>query len=698
MFLFRGIKRQSNSKKNDMQNKLSVTAVLLIFVFLTGKVQSQTPETKFGKPDMKNLQSTVCQIDSGAHAYYVFDVGNSTFTYNTYDDSKGFQIFFQRHLCIKILDNEGKSWGDISIGLYHDGNDKEEITELKGYTYNLEKGEIVKTKLEKKDILYEETSENIETTKLAMPNLKEGSVIELEYTVKSDFLFNLHDWYFQRTIPVMYSDYTVGIPEYFYYNQTQRGYFRFRTITGSKRQTVTFRGTVRQTGSMGTTQSSSYNSTIDYTDNTLHYLAENIPAFPKEKFLKTPENYLTKVDFELKSVQFPNQPIKNYSSSWEEIDKILTESSNFGKELIRAQYMKDDAEAIKKEGKQGEALMEQALSFMKKKIGWNGTENKYITTTLDKAYKTGSGNAADVNLNLVMLLKALGFNSHPLVLSTQRNGIIYPTHPSISSFNYVIAMVDYDGEIYLMDATDLHSSINLLPVRCLNDKGRIIGDYPEKWINLMNYKSYMSQASYKINLDSTLAFKGIISRKLLQYGAYEYRSKIKNADNPEEEIKTIEGKGNDFTIDSVKVSKLDSLNEPLEIQYTMTKTSGINVSGNMIYFAPDIDPFFSENPFKLAKREFPVEFDYPMSVQRIYSFTIPANYEVTELPKPVVIKMPDNSANFYYQLTQNGNTINVSYLLNIKKSLFLPEEYESLKQFFQMLIDKHNELIVLKSV
>ena len=681
-----------------MQSKLPGIALLLIFALLTGEVQSQNPETKFGKPDIKNLQSTVCPIDSGAHAYYVFDVGNSTFTYNTYDDSKGFQIFFQRHLCIKILDNEGKSWGDIAIGLYHDGNDKEEITQLKGYTYNLEKGKIVKTKLEKGDILDEKTSENIRTTKFAMPKLKEGSLIELEYTVKSDFIFNLHDWYFQRTIPVLYSDYTVGIPEYFYYNQAQRGYFRFKTITGSKRQSVTFRGTVRQTGAMGVTRSSSYNSTIDYTDNTFHYLAENIPAFPKERFLKTPENYLTKVDFELKSVQFPQQPIKNYSSSWEKIDKMLTENTYFGKELIRAPYLKDDAEAIKEDGKKGKELMDQALSFMKKKIGWNGAANKYITTTLDKAYKTGTGNAADVNLNLVMLLKTLGFDSYPLVLSTQENGIIYPAHPSVSCFNYVIAMVSYDGKTYLLDATDPHSSINLLPVRCLNDKGRIIGDYPEKWISLMDYKSYISQANYMIRLDSTLAFKGIISRKLMQYGVYEYLSQIKNTDNPEEEIKNIEGKGNDFSIDSVKVSNLDSLNGSIDIQYNLTKTSGINASGDMVYFSPDIDPFFSENPFKLAKREFPVEFNYPMSVLRIYSFTIPENYEISELPKPIVIKMPDNSANFYYQLSQNGNNIKVSYVLNIKKSLFLPDEYESLKQFFQMLIDKHNELIVLKSV
>lgn len=121
-------------------------------------------------------------------------------------------------------------------------------------------------------------------------------------------------------------------------------------------------------------------------------------------------------------------------------------------------------------------------------------------------------------------------------------------------------------------------------------------------------------------------------------------------------------------------------------------------SAEMVYFAPTIAPFFNENPFKLEKREYPVEFNYPYTIQTVYTYTLPDNYEVAEIPEPIAVKLPDNGGNFVYQAQKLGNKLNISSIINIKKSLFLPEEYESIKIFFQHIIDKQNELVVLKSI
>ncbi len=515
--------------------------------------------------------------------------------------------------------------------------------------------------------------------------------MEIEYTIKSDFLFNLQEWYFQRAIPTLYSEYNVSIPEYFRYNQAQHGYYSIQTTTSTKNQSITF------VNREITTNAQPYTNKVQYTENCYRYLGTNIPAFPNEKFLKTESNYLSRIKFELQSTHFPNTPLRNYTTTWEEVDTKLTESEYFGKELSRSGHLDNDVKVLKANGQQGEDLINAAMALIKQKISWDGINNKYLSSTLNKAYKTGKGNAADINLNLVVLLQKLGFETYPVVLSTQKNGIIHPAHPSLTSFNYVITMVLYNNTSYLLDATDPFSMPNLLPVRCLNDKGRIIGKPAEKWINLMNYKTYVAHAFYEMTLDSTLSLVGKVKKQLSEYGAYEYRLSVKNSNDALKTAKKMEEKAN-CIVEDLKIDGLDSLSQNLAVSYKLTKTDGTNSSGGMIYFVPDIDPFFDENPFKLEKREFPVEFNYPIRIQQIYNYTLPGNYEITELPKPMVCRLPNGNGSFYFQTSKNGNLVNVSMMISIKNSIFLPGEYEGLKQFFQSIIDKHNEFILLKTI
>ena len=58
--------------------------------------------------------------------------------------------------------------------------------------------------------------------------------------------------------------------------------------------------------------------------------------------------------------------------------------------------------------------------------------------------------------------------------------------------------------------------------------------------------------------------------------------------------------------------------------------------------------------------------------------------------------MPDNSAQYSYQVVKSGDGLFISTLFSIRKSNFLPEEYEGIRQFYQVIIDKQNELVVLE--
>lgn len=672
---------------------------VVFFLCMNLVTYSQKSPSNFGKVSEEELMAKFCPIDSNAHAYYLFDYGFSYFQYATTkvregessQNQKGFQLFHKRQFRLKILDNQGFEWADVAIPLYRDDSE-EKIGTIKATTYNLENGKIVKTKLDRKDIFTEETSEFWIQKKFAMPAVKEGSVIEVEYTIISDFFFNLREWAFQSTIPVLRSEYHVHIPEYYIFNQTQRGYYPIMTESGTRNKQISITYSYDSGNKVKARESST--STTEYSDNTFSFLAEDVPAFPSEEYLRTEQNYLSKIEFELQRTNFPGRPASYYTTTWEQVDDRLVNSLYFGKALSKNEHLTMDASALESSGAEGLALLGLAFNHTKQKLAWNGNNSKYTTNSLEKAYKEGSGNCADINLNLVALLGMLNFEVHPVVLSTQKNGIIHPSHPSLSRFNYVIAMVNIENETYLLDATDPYSEINLLPLRCLNDKGRAIGSPEQEWISLMDYRPYVYISNYAFTLADDMTLRGTRKLVLTDYASYQYKKRIKDFDNLEEYEKSFVDK-QEANIENFLVEGLDST-ESLTISYELTRPAFAENANEIIYFSPVFNPFFESNPFKLEKREYPVEYNHPYKIRESIFLTLPEGYTVSELPKAVNIKLPDNSAQYTFQVVQSGNGLIINTGVSINKSLFLSEEYEGIKQFFQFVIDKQNELVVLE--
>ena len=162
----------------------------------------------------------------------------------------------------------------------------------------------------------------------------------------------------------------------------------------------------------------------------------------------------------------------------------MLEDEDFGLQLSRTGFLKDDAAALSSKYPDKLQRMNAVFDFIKQKVKWNERNGKYASASLNRIYETGSGNAAGINLLLVCLLKESGIDAAPVILSTRDNGIIHPSHASLSRINYVVACAMIDGKTFLMDATEPYSVVNLLPPRCLNGDGRLVDEKSGKWIEL----------------------------------------------------------------------------------------------------------------------------------------------------------------------------------------------------------------------
>jgi len=117
---------------------------------------------------------------------------------------------------------------------------------------------------------------------------------------------------------------------------------------------------------------------------------------------------------------------------------------------------------------------------------------------------------------------------------------------------------------------------------------------------------------------------------------------------------------------------------------------------NAIYLNPMQNQGEKENPFKLEIRKFPIDFATPIEETYLFSYTIPEGFKIEEQPKNAIISLPENGGRFVYSITNVGNTINVVSKLLINRPNFAAEEYPYLKQFYDLVIAKHAEQIVLK--
>ena len=218
-----------------MKLKFAILAVLLFPAFILLQAQDKM-NIKYGKVSPEDFTTKVYSIDSNANAVILADVGSTEIVGN----NKGwFSLEFQHFKRIHILNKNGYDAANIEIELYTSGNDEERIDNLKAVTYNLEDGKVKETKLDTKSGVFKDViSKNWVVKKFTFPNIKEGSIIEFEYKINSDFLFNLQPWAFQGEYPVLWSEYNLSLPEFLGYVFLSQGYQSFYIRDKKDRQDI----------------------------------------------------------------------------------------------------------------------------------------------------------------------------------------------------------------------------------------------------------------------------------------------------------------------------------------------------------------------------------------------------------------------------------------------------------------------------
>jgi hypothetical protein len=93
---------------------------------------------------------------------------------------------------------------------------------------------------------------------------------------------------------------------------------------------------------------------------------------------------------------------------------------------------------------------------------------------------------------------------------------------------------------------------------------------------------------------------------------------------------------------------------------------------------------------------YPVEMPAKVDHNYVLNMQIPAGYEVEELPKSTIVKFNEDEGLFQYVIEKTDTAIQFRSRIRLNKTYFAPDEYESLRGFYDMIVKKQGEQIVLK--
>lgn len=640
--------------------------ILLLFT-LSFSALTFAQDYKFGKVSMAELEEKTYPLDSSANAAVLYQYRNTYFSSNTVDLILTTEI----HKRIKIYNKDGFDNATEFIDLFESNSTEESIGRIKAYTYNLEGNKIVKTELDKNQIYKDKASYNYKQIKFTMPNLKAGSVIEFKYTITSPFIWNIDEFVFQRDIPIKNIKASITTPEGFNFKSTQKGYISFYPR-----------------------KSSGFDSGYNMNMSVETYVLSNVPALKEERFVDNINNYRAGVMFELVSIKIPGGVNRDYAQSWADVAKTIGSSEDYKNKLDKTKSFDDLLSNVISKTNTKEVNMKLIFKYVKDNIKWNGIDGKSFYNGIRRSLKEKKGNTGDINLTLVAMLRYAGINANPVVISTKDN--VIPYFPTVDRLNYVIAYAKINEKEYFLDGTEEFSDINVLPIRDYNWKGILIDNPKSIWKKIDISEPELTINSYKVEgaLSEDGSVKGQFNSKYTKHKAFEFRKKYKKEDL-DNFINLRENTLKNIEISNYNVENIESYEGDVNESFDYYQENGADLVGDKIYVQPFSMLKIEENPFKLEERLYPVDFGYPFMNRYMVSIAIPEGYVVESNIKPIVVKIPKNLGEFKYFPSLVGNKLNVMVSLQINNAIISVDNYAFLKEFYNQMIIKENEQIVL---
>ena len=647
--------------------------------WLTASAQDEV-NMKFGKPTKEEMAMTTYAADPQAEAVVLCRLTDVEYTVQTssflvdYREKCRIKVLkpsgarfakvvipFQRNMSVgnnirgsrgsfmniamdRISGNSGfqEQDGSMSEGVFGTEGD-EMVEDVKATAFNQEGSKVVKTSLKKSDIVEKKIDEQNYLMEFTVPDVKEGTVIEYEYNIHSQLFWELHDWYAQGEIPVVFAKLDMNIPNYLIFNIEDHGIQRL-TYTCTE-------GQLKYKVESDPLANQMWVKTNHYV-----YVGRDLKGMPKDDFVWNVKDWCAGITAELKQYRLRGMTQMDFAKTWEQIDEMILNTDGLGQQLNAHSPLQGELQAAKVAEIADERERIAAVSkLILDKVKWDGSYRMWPDDEGTGAIlKKGTGTSADINMLLFQSLSDAGLKVSPIVLRTRDEGMMPYNFPSISKLNtFVVGVRLQNGTIAYVDATSNNGTPDALSPQLQVDQARLVApNKKSQWVNLQK----ASLMKTNVVIEATLTPDGLLKGT---------QTTLRTGNGRESKEET-----------------------PVSLQGT--------VGADGISFSPYSLLPLKANPFTDDQRLLPVEFPQIYSDQVLFIIKLPEGYSVNEVPKPIVVTTPDKGMNGRLTTFATIGKVEVQYQFNMNKASHPNKNYAAIKDMFTLFAEHSKDVLVAK--
>lgn len=464
---------------------------------------------KFGKPTKEEMQMTTYEAEPDAEAVVLCRLTDVEYSIQ----QTGYLVDYREKVRIKVLKPSGVRYAKVVVPflkntpidnrnssskkvLKVDATDnnsvsssfeeqagamttadldrysEESVEDVKATAYNLQGSKVVKSVLKKGAFVETKIDDQHYQVEFTVPDVKEGTVIEYEYTLHSELFWLLHDWFAQCEIPVVYAKLDMNIPRYLLFNLEEHGVQRL--ITSCESGTMRFKLESDPLAAQTVVPSNHYIS-----------VGRNLKGMKQGNGVWSMQDNCAGITALLKHYSMRGAAVVDYTRTWEQIDEMVLKSDDLGKQLqehspLAAELKEAKIEEIADMRQRAEAVAKLVLS----KVEWNGRYEMSPANT-EETLKNGGGSNVDINMLLLQSLQDVGLNAAPVTLRMRNQGVLTMDYPSVQKYTtFIVGVVLPQGNLYL-DASSADGHFNALPELLQVEKARLVlKDKKCQWVKL----------------------------------------------------------------------------------------------------------------------------------------------------------------------------------------------------------------------
>ncbi|MBL7818003.1 MAG: DUF3857 and transglutaminase domain-containing protein [Saprospiraceae bacterium] len=640
------------------QKKLTFSLFFLLMTLFMNAQDANVVDEMIGQ---RELSMKTYTPDTSAVAVVLFDLGDLNMSYDG-------RFMLKRKRQVKILKQSGiNSHGTFQL-----------VLDINYQALQSINGRVIQpdssiTALKATDIFFDKLNDDRAIVKVVFPNMKVGTIIEVDYTLFSATL-DVVKWSFQENIPIRRNMLLINMPDYIEYDFLYKGLIDYKI------------GYIENKNIIGALS------------RTTVLIMDTVPVFKIEPFMPAIKDVSCGLSFSWKKYKVPNTNKVIVNDSYF-INNQFLEHKKFGDQYLKKSNYRDLWNTLKPllaNATTQEESLKMVFEYISKNIRWiDNFFSPFVEKTLDHAFKKKTANSGEMNLMMVACLREAGLNAYPLLISTFDNGTPSKDYASASQFDHVLCYVQINDKDYFLDAGNSFRNIYLPRRVSISGQGWLVDKTNSKWVNLPHPVSEVTTTG-NISLEQNGQLKCHLTNLYKGYAAVDERDNLEKDSKKEFVKKEFLNRSLDINMNSIDYDSINDLYAPLKRRLSFNINESTIVTDSLLFLNTPLWVKYKDIAFKDEQRTQLIVFNTPLNEHYSVTITLPHNYKIEELPADFSETLGKDDAFYSFSCIKTHNAIQIKTHFQIKTLYYHFNRYKEIKSFFDNIANKFAEQIVLK--